>query len=189
MPNLKTVSLTFLFLLYPVLIYLGFTYLSKEMTNLLVILFLLVRIFVQKKNGPIEKMMLFISSFMAIVSVFGFIFDRDEVVKLYPVLINLGLAGLFLFSLKKNNTPVIERIARLRENLDERGVRYTRKVTIAWFFFFIFNASVSFWTFYYADLELWTFYNAFLSYILIGVFFSIEYMIRRQVKKRDGHEA
>ncbi len=77
-------------------------------------------------------------------------------------------------------------IARITEpDLDEKGVRYTRKVTIVWIGFFIFNAAIASWTVAYGTLEQWTLYNGLISYCLIGLLLGGEYLVRRKVRVKD----
>jgi uncharacterized membrane protein len=104
--------------------------------------------------------------------------------KAYPVLLSLGLAGLFGYSLIHPPT-VVERIARIRDpNLPDSATRYLRNVTVVWFGFFIVNASVSTWAALSGDLTLWTFYNGFVSYVLIGALFIGEFVLRSYLRRR-----
>ncbi|WP_254918404.1 hypothetical protein [Cobetia sp. QF-1] len=100
----------------------------------------------------------------------------------YPVLVNLAMLSVFATSLW-HGMPVIERLARLQEpDLPPAGVRYTRQVTRVWCGFFIFNASIASWTALYADLATWTLYNGLISYALMGLLFSGEWLVRRRLR-------
>ena len=78
---------------------------------------------------------------------------------------------------------MIERFARIQEpDLDHEGVIYTRKVTIAWCLFFLSNGLIALYTVFYSSIEIWTLYNGFVSYILMGLFFAVEYLIRLKVR-------
>ena len=68
--------------------------------------------------------------------------------------------------------------------LDAQAMNYTRHVTEAWVIFFLVNASISLWTALHADLALWTLYNGFISYLLIGLMFGGEYILRLFVKRK-----
>jgi len=104
--------------------------------------------------------------------------------KLYPVLVSAVLLAVFAASLKFPPT-VIERIARLREpELPAHGVVYTRKVTVAWCLFFVANGSAAAATAVWGSDQLWLLYNGLLAYVLIGVFFAIEWTIRQRVRLR-----
>lgn len=100
----------------------------------------------------------------------------------YPVAVNLALLAVFAVSLRFP-PPVIERLARLREpQLDERGVRYTRKVTQVWCGFFAANAAAAAVTAAWGDQKVWAFYNGFLAYALMGALFLGEWLVRRRVR-------
>ena len=102
----------------------------------------------------------------------------------YPVAVNVLMLTLFALSLLAPHSAV-ELLARLRHpDLDEHGVRYTRRVTGAWCIFFILNATLALLTCLHGDLQVWALYNGVLAYILIGVMFAAEYLVRRRVLER-----
>jgi uncharacterized membrane protein len=103
----------------------------------------------------------------------------------YPILVSLGFAGLFAHSLWQPPTA-IERIVRLHKpDLPASAVRYMRKVTMVWLGFFLVNAAISAATAIGGSLELWTLYNGFISYVIMGVLFVSEWILRGFV--RDAH--
>ncbi|MBO9188848.1 MAG: hypothetical protein J7E00_03115, partial [Escherichia coli] len=82
--------------------------------------------------------------------------------------------------------PIVERLARLQEpDLPEKGVRYTRHVTQIWCGFFIINGGIALFTALYADMSLWTAWNGMIAYLLMGTLMAGEWLVRRQVMKRD----
>jgi uncharacterized membrane protein len=102
--------------------------------------------------------------------------------KAYPLCINAGLLASFGFSLWRG-MPVVERLARLQEpDLPEQAVRYTRRVTQAWCVFFAVNAALSLATAVWGSEALWALYNGVIAYILMGLFFAVEWLIRRRVR-------
>lgn len=110
-------------------------------------------------------------------------FDGMVAVKAYPILISLGFACAFSWTLAYPPSAV-ERFARLAgEALDAAGIDYTRGVTVVWIGFFVANAAVSAWT-ATRDLETWTLYNGLVSYLLIGAIFVVEYGFRRWWRRR-----
>ena len=104
--------------------------------------------------------------------------------KLYPIFMSLGAAFIFGISLLFPPT-LVERIATLYEGpLPEKGIIYTRKVTILWTCVLILNAIISAWTALYSDLNIWTLWNGLLSYLMMGTVFAIEFLVRRRVKEK-----
>lgn len=115
-----------------------------------------------------------------------FVFDSPALLQWYPVLVNLLLLTVFVMSLY-HGLPMIERFARLREpELPAHAVLYTRKVTQVWAGFFLFNAVLAAALTLWAPISWWMLYNGFIAYILIGLLFAIEWLVRQRVK--NAHE-
>lgn len=105
--------------------------------------------------------------------------------KLYPVIVNATLLGVFAYSLVFPPSA-IERIARLREpQLPKQASGYTRRVTQVWCVFFAVNGAIALYTALYASSALWSIYNGFLAYIFIGLLLAGEYCVRRRVMERQ----
>jgi len=107
--------------------------------------------------------------------------DRAVAVKAYPILMSAGMAAAFGRSLL---TPpsLIEMLASLRTPDPSPEARaYMRKVTWAWFLFLCANSLVSALTLASGEMRLWTLYNGLISYLLMGLLFGVEWMIRRRV--------
>ncbi|HHJ4328567.1 TPA: hypothetical protein ACQJWO_005893 [Klebsiella pneumoniae] len=101
----------------------------------------------------------------------------------YPLLINLLLLATFALSLRFG-PPLIERLARLREpQLTDRAVRYTRRVTQLWCLFFIANALIISLLALYAPLAWWTLYTGLIAYLLMGLLFAGEWLVRQRVRR------
>lgn len=82
--------------------------------------------------------------------------------------------------------PLVERLARLRDpQLPDAAVRYTRRVTQIWCVFFILNGSIALFTAIYGDMTLWTAWNGMIAYLLMGALMAGEWLVRRQMIKRD----
>ena len=78
---------------------------------------------------------------------------------------------------------MVERLARLSEpDLSDRAIRYTRKVTILWCCFFVGNGLVALYTALWASFEVWAWYNGAVAYALMALLFSVEWLVRRQVR-------
>ncbi|WP_456268054.1 hypothetical protein M1D97_12480 [Kushneria sp. AK178] len=104
-------------------------------------------------------------------------------VRLYPVVINLSLALLFLGSLR--TTPLIERLARLSEpDLPASGVRYTRRVTWLWGLFLSLNTVVVLVLALWAPLPVWQYYTGAISYGLAALLMAGEWLVRQRVRRR-----
>lgn len=107
-------------------------------------------------------------------------------VRLYPVFISACVASVFLGSLLTGR-PLVERIARAMEgDLPQAAIVYTRRVTIVWGLVLATNAVISLATALWGSMAIWTFYNGLLSYLIMGLVFGIELLVRRRMRRRWG---
>ncbi len=103
--------------------------------------------------------------------------------KLYPVLVSLALLAAFGGSLL---TPVsaIERMARLRGgDFPPVAQAYMRTVTQVWCGFFIVNGLIALGTALWATAATWSLYTGVISYVLMGILFGGEYLVRLRFKR------
>ena len=109
------------------------------------------------------------------------------VILLTLLIIRLWLSKpLFAYSLYKGPS-IIETFARITEpKLDKRAISYTKNVTKIWCIFFVFNASIALYTSVFTSLNVWAFYNGFIAYIIMGVLFAVEWLVRKKVKRNAG---
>lgn len=112
-------------------------------------------------------------------------FNSAGLLLLYPAAVSLSLLVVFGRTLFRPPS-MIERFARLSEpDLPPQGVRYTRLVTGVWCGFFILNAAVSLTT-VFASREAWVLYNGFLSYLLMGLLFAVEWAVRGRMRRHPA---
>ncbi len=105
-------------------------------------------------------------------------------VTVLPVLLDLGAAALFLgppFTAR----PLVERIARaLALDLPPQGEHHARRVTEARGVLMTVVALVALYTAVAGSLHLWSLFNGVIVYVVTGVAFGCEYLLRRHVNKR-----
>jgi len=110
------------------------------------------------------------------------------IIKFYPLLMNI----LFLFAFGSTlfvHPNMIFRFATMQDKsirgsmAEKRVEAYCRKVTIVWCGFFVVNGSIAAWTIFSGSDVLWSVYNGGISYILIGVLFTGEFIVRKMVEK------
>lgn len=157
---------------------------QNGLTNwlLLVLLALLsLSIVLQGISNPRSWLSLAVILVVSVTAVFA---DQLTGVLFYPVWMNAALLLVFLASLWRK-PAVITRLAMVMEgSLSEKAIAYTEKVTLVWAVFFLTNGAISLATAVHGDIELWTLYNGFISYVLIGLLFVIEWSVRRVVKNK-----
>lgn len=105
--------------------------------------------------------------------------------KLYPVLVNAALLIAFGYSLAAPPS-MVERMARLTDpNLPPAAVAYTRTVTQVWCGFFVINGSIALGTALWASQAVWSLYNGVIAYVLMGLLFAGEYLVRIRFKRAN----
>nr|AGS53041.1 FIGfam138462: acyl-CoA synthetase, AMP-(fatty) acid ligase [uncultured bacterium contig00031] len=61
---------------------------------------------------------------------------------------------------------------------------YCKKVTVVWVVFFICNGSMAAWSIFSGSGIFWAVYNGAVSYILMGILFTVEFIVRKKVQKK-----
>lgn len=105
---------------------------------------------------------------------------------LYPLVINLALLIFFGLSLRPHKTPVIEKLARAQNpDLPDHAVSYTRRVTWVWVVFFLGNTLINLLWIVSGNVDAWILHNTVIAYVIMGVLFVGEWLIRQRVKARQ----
>lgn len=112
-------------------------------------------------------------------------FDDPRLALYYPVLMNLGVAAVFLASLR-TDTPLIQRLAAKfeREPLPAQALPYLRTLTLVWGVFLAANAVPAAVTACCASPEVWAWYNGAIAYGLMAILFVAELIFRQFYKRR-----
>ena len=130
-----------------------------------------------------KKSKSFFPILISLFVVFLFYIKRIVILKYYPPICNSFIFLIFFCSLFTKET-VIQKFARLcGDKLEKPAWNYTRKLTYIWCIFTFLNLCISIWTIFLPD-KLWIIYNGFISYILIGLLFGVEYIVRIVLRKR-----
>lgn len=180
-----TALTTGILLMYPFAVYIGLNNLQPGYLAIVLVAFVLLRIFLVRSN--LKKLpWLLPASVLGIVAILASAFTDSTIgFKLYPLAINFAMLMVFAFSYFKPPT-VIETFARLSEKkLPPSAIKYTAKVTLVWCLFFIINGLVSLYTAVFMSLDSWMIYNGFISYVLMGILMLVEYLVRLKVKKQQ----
>ena len=132
----------------------------------------------------IRKYSFVFSVCFTIVVIAAFHFTRFGALKLYPVIVNSAIFGLFFSSLFQKET-IIQKFAMLSEGELKEPVKiYTKNLTYIWCVFLFIQLILSIVTCFLSD-RVWIIYNGFLSYFFLGCFFTIEYIVSIIFKKRN----
>jgi uncharacterized membrane protein len=162
---------------YPFMIYWGLQhYDASKLLPLLLILLALRWV----AGGRTSERMVLVAILISVV-IIAFTWGHQLSLKFYPAMVNLGFLILFAGSLVFPPS-MVERLARIKEpNLSPEGVAYTLKVTWMWSCFFLINGSIAAITAVWAPNKVWMLYNGVVAYLLIGILFAGEWIVRRRV--------
>lgn len=184
---MPTALLALLALVYPVLVYFGLLHFPPKWVGLAIAVLLLLRlVLLQKKLTAELRHSLYPAMLLAIACALASVFlNQAGALKLIPVVINFTCLIGFASTLR-HPPSMIERFARLQEpgTFSDTAIAYTRKVTIVWCGFFILNGSISLYTALFTSMATWTLYNGLIAYLLLGLLFAVEYLVRLRVKAR-----
>ena len=102
--------------------------------------------------------------------------------KFYPPCANLFIFLLFFSSCFREKTVIQKFALAVNPNLSEEEIKYTRKITYVWAGFTFTNFLISIGTVFMSEM-VWAIYNGIISYILVGIVFVVEYIVRRSLFK------
>lgn len=169
-------------LLYPLIIYLGLGRFEPRWMALFLLAIALARAIISR--DPVWLAAACGALLLVAASILG---NQSLPLKLYPVLVSGVLLAVFGLSLR-HPPSAIERIARMHEpDLPPEAVVYTRKVTMVWCMFFIGNGAIALATAMWGSDRIWALYNGLVSYVLMGILFVVELLVRRKVRNRIRH--
>jgi uncharacterized membrane protein len=177
-----------LWLIYPLIIFFGLQFFEPRW----VAIFLAVSLLLRRVNDAGELLkglsrpeFLTLASLLCLAAV-TCITNSETLLRLYPAAMSLGM--LLLFGMSLIYPPsMVERFARLREpDLPPSGVTYTYRVTQFWCGFFVVNGAIAVYTALYASRDMWALYNGLIAYLLMGVIFAGEWVVRRFVISRHS---
>ena len=179
---IKNIALGLIFLLYPLIVFIGLKWFEPSIIALVLVSLTLLRVYFSKNKAPIPLTKVIGINAILLLS-FSVFANSALLLKLYPVVMSFSFFSVFIYSIFKA-PAVITLIASARGKITENAVTYTRKVTMVWCCFFILNGFIALWTVFQSD-EYWAIYNGIISYVLMGMLFACEWLVRRNFKKND----
>jgi uncharacterized membrane protein len=164
-------------LLYPAAVFFGKQYVEPWKIAALLIALLLARLAASYSLKHWSTPLLIAG---IAYSVFAMWINQLDALLFYPVLVNALMLLIFGWSLY-SPPSLVERIARLQHpDLPPEGVIYTRRVTQIWCGFFIVNGALAAATAFWCSLEVWSLYNGLIAYMLMGLLFAGEFLVRKK---------
>ncbi len=164
-----------LFVLYPLIVYWGMQRFEPRYIGVAVLFAYLIRSFLLSKNVWAKKLM---AVAFVVVAVAVWLLNSALFLLLMPVIMNAIMMLVFAHSYLEPPTIPARFAARIEGELNSRQISYTNKVTLIWIGFFIVNGVVASYTVFFSSKEIWMLYNGFISYILVGSLFALEFLYR-----------
>ena len=98
-----------------------------------------------------------------------------------PVALNMALCAIFAITLRPDHEAMISRFARIEHGgeLPPDLVRYTRVLTGLWAVFFAMMGMISVSLALWGSMNAWSLFTNLLNYLLVALFFALEYLYRR----------
>ncbi|KFB99310.1 hypothetical protein GTGU_04313 [Trabulsiella guamensis ATCC 49490] len=173
-------------LAWPFVVWFGLMHNSLQWLLPVMALMLMLRLHQARKNaGPMRFVMQSAALAGIVLCIASALLKTHQLLLFYPVVVNMVMLTVFGGSLW-TAMPLVERLARLHTpELPPAGVRYTRRVTQVWCFFFIVNGAIALFTALRGDMRLWTVWNGMIAYLLMGSLMAGEWLIRRRFIMRD----
>lgn len=206
MKKVSGIILTVITVLYPILVFtllvllkLPVRVLSLCVMVLAIAPFLSATSSIKQRNLDSKKALdwrpVFSSVLFLIAGLFCFITQKSLFLKLYSVSVSI----LFLFAFASTffiKPNIIFRFAcMMNKNIigspgEKQILKYCLKVTVVWCIFFILNGSISVWTAVHdfgsekLNNQIWSVYNGGISYVLMGMLFAVELIVRKRMEKK-----
>jgi len=127
-----------------------------------------------------SKAAIFTGVMLALLLAATTLLHRQILAALPSIGLNLMLAAGFAATLRRRETPLIERIELVDNprDLPPGFVRYLRGLTQAWTLFFLLNAAVALLLILFAPFSWWSLFSNVLTWPLIGGMFAAEWLVR-----------
>jgi uncharacterized membrane protein len=125
---------------------------------------------------------------LASVALAAALYDDPRFLLLVPAIMNGALLFAFGRTLFGGGPSLVETLARLQDgDLGAAEAAHCRRVTRVWCGFFLANGGVSLLLALRGDLAAWTLYTGVIAYLLMGILFAAELVVRaRRFGRYEG---
>jgi len=175
-----TIAQAVVTIFYPVLIWIGLRYYEPRQVAFVALGVLALRFAIARPDRAREAVRMLWLPALAIGTIIGAVVVWNDPLGLLlmPVAISAGFLATFLTSLRRP-PPMVERFARIQVGtLSDAEVAYCRTVTKVWCGFFVLNGAIAGGLAFTRHIEAWATYTGLVSYVLMGLLFAGEYVVR-----------
>jgi uncharacterized membrane protein len=177
-----------LFLVYPLIIYLGVKHLETVTASIIISIVLVGRMILMKnqKEWPLGKAIYFALGMTLVNNLMNLYFKSELSLKIYPVLMSFVVFIVFVRSLIVG-PPIIEQFARqFEKDLSDDKLLYIKKLTIIWSIWLFVNTCLAIVTAVWANAEVWLIYNNLVFYLISGTLVVLDIGYRKLIfNKRE----
>jgi uncharacterized membrane protein len=169
-----------LFVGYPLAVYLSYTRLDTRRFGLVLLSLYALSVVSRFKGSWAEVASLARQHVpLALVIALAVVSGSRTLLLLLPVAVSLYLLWTFSSSLRAGPS-IVERFARAVDpDLPDFVIPYCRKVTLVWCGFFVWNSLCVVILATTAPIEWWALYTGLVAYLLMGVLFAGELVVRK----------
>jgi uncharacterized membrane protein len=181
--NVVKLLVAVFFLSYPFIVYFGLSYFPPSFFGLVLMALLAFRYGVIKSDERtlmLPILLVFLTYAVAMVIV-----DNDQMVLYYPALVSFVMCAVFANSLRHEESLLLRLVKARGMTTSPHTPGYLYWLTAIWAVFFLLNGLVSLWS-STVSLQTWTLYNGLLSYFIVAILGTGEWLFRRHYKKRKG---
>lgn len=172
-----------LVLFYPVVVFFALQWFSVRYVAVLIALLLCLRLLTMGEQRSVVWIVITLCGIL--LTSLGMISANPIFIKLYPIVINMVLLGVFAYSLYQPPSLLTRFATKMHGGaLPSHAIRHTERFTRIWCVFFMINGFVSLLTVLSGSLLLWTWYNGLIAYVLIGALVAVEWLVRIAVKRK-----
>lgn len=169
---------------YPFFVLMGIRHVSPAVMAAGLILLSIGKLLLSKRNTDARDMFFF--TFLIIYSIFVAVTNRSWALLYYPVVMNFGMAMLFIMTLRDDES-MIEKFARMAGKIITKNAKiYTRKLTCVWALILSINGLFAGMLAHYAPIKIWALYNGAVVYAVFALIFIGEFFYRQHYIKKYG---
>ena len=174
---------------YPMVVYAAMVSGHLRWAGIVLVAYAFVFLLVRLSDGKRANLLAVLPAPLAVLAVVALSWwmGSPKLLLLLPTFINGALLVTFGVTLRAGATPMVERFARLvHDDLSPAQQGHCRAVTSVWCAFFAANGLVALSLALWAPLKVWTLYTGLVAYVLMGLLFAGEYVVRAYRFRRYG---
>ena len=180
------VTLGILLFLYPVFILLSLTVFNLPMSTVSLGMLIIGVAGYLANTGQGSR---WVPAGAGVIALLALVFNSETVIKIYPICITIVFLGLFGGSLIRKK-PIVVHFAEMMDSSIKTHPgraeieRYCKNVTVIWCVWFVISLAINTYLVICGTTKQWTYFNGLVCYIVQGMLFAGEIIIRYFVNNK-----